>query len=86
MRFISSFVAAALAAVAVAQTTPNPFTRSSYNGITAGVTTQITWTPTTPGSVTLLLVKGDPGNLNTVATITSESPLLPFLPVPNPAN
>lgn len=73
MRFFSTLVAAALAAVAAAQTSANPFTRSSYSGITAGTATQITWTPTTSGTVTLLLVKGDPSALKTVATIGSES-------------
>jgi len=72
MRFTSAFLAAACAVVALAQssttTGPNPFTRTSYSGITAGVPINITWTPTTSGTVSLQLVEGISTNLKTVST------------------
>jgi hypothetical protein len=70
MRFSTLLVSFGLAALAAAQT-PNPFTRSSYNGIQTGVPINITWTPTTTGTVTLLLKEGPKENLKTVATIQS---------------
>jgi hypothetical protein len=73
MRFISALVAGALAVVAAAQTGgsdhPNPFTNTDFQGIAAGESFDITWTPTTDGTVTLVLVQGDPGDLQPVATI-----------------
>lgn len=72
MRFTSAILAGALAVLAVAQK-PNPFTRTSYEGIAAGFPTTITWTPTTSGTVTLVLMQGDPDALTTVATIKGMS-------------
>lgn len=75
MRFSSILASALTAAVAVvAQTgsTANPFTKSDYSGITAGTPITITWTPTTDGTVTIELVRGDPLNLNLVSVIQSD--------------
>ncbi|KFY19702.1 hypothetical protein V493_07857 [Pseudogymnoascus sp. VKM F-4281 (FW-2241)] len=71
MRFISALVAGALAVVAAAQSgnQANPFTNDNFNGIEAGESFTVTWDPTTDGTVTLQLVQGDPGSLNTVSTI-----------------
>ena len=62
MRFFSALVAGALAIVAAAQTTgsqPNPFTNSDFSGISTTSVFTITWTPTTPGAVSIWLVQGD---------------------------
>jgi hypothetical protein len=85
MRFISALMAGALAVVATAQvgtgSNPNPFTNSNYSGIATGSPVPITWTPTTKGTVSLLLVQGDPNALVTVATISSASSSLHNFPV-----
>lgn len=70
MRFTSTLLAGAFAVLAAAQ---NPFTRSSYNGIAAGVATEITWDPTSAGPISLVLMKGDRDALVTVATLQSAS-------------
>lgn len=62
MRFFSALVAGALAVVAAAQTTgsqPNPFTNTDFSGISTTSVFTITWTPTTPGAVSITLVQGD---------------------------
>jgi hypothetical protein len=83
MRFISALVAGALAVVAAAQTgdsnRPNPFTNTDFQGIAAGESFDITWTPTSDGTVTLVLMQGDPGDLKPVATIEGVfASLIPF--------
>lgn len=76
MRFISALVAGALAIVASAQSgtgnQENPFTNSDFDGITAGESFTVTWTPTTDSTVTLKLVQGDPGQLQPVAVIEAN--------------
>jgi len=76
MRFGLSFVVAGLAALVSAQAA-NPFTLSSATlaaGFTAGQTVEITWTPTTKGTVTIDLKKGAATNLFTVLTIADHIP------------
>jgi hypothetical protein len=59
MRFFASFAVAALAAIATASSTANPF-KIPTDGYTfiVGQATTITWTPTTSGTVTLRLQWG----------------------------
>lgn len=70
MRFSTVGILAALAAIASAQ---NPFTRTSYDGISAGQPEDITWDATTEGTVTLVLMQGDPKTLKQVQVIASTS-------------
>lgn len=68
MRFSTVAIVGALAALASAQ---NPFTRTNYEGIAAGQPEDITWEPTSKGTVTLKLVQGDPKDLTQVQNIAS---------------
>lgn len=70
MRFSTVGVLAALAAIASAQ---NPFTRTSYDGIAGGQPEDITWEATTKGTVTLVLMQGEPKSLKQVQVIASTS-------------
>ena len=70
MRFSTVGILAALAAIASAQ---NPFTRTSYDGIAAGQPEDITWEATTEGTVTLVLMQGEPKALKQVQVIASTS-------------
>ncbi|OBT71095.1 hypothetical protein VF21_09821 [Pseudogymnoascus sp. 05NY08] len=72
MRFITVFIASAFTVLAAAQSSAaNPFTNTDYTSISAGKAFTITWSPTTTGPVSLVLVKGDPAALTTVSTIAS---------------
>ncbi|KFY63779.1 hypothetical protein V496_03734 [Pseudogymnoascus sp. VKM F-4515 (FW-2607)] len=72
MHFITALIASAFTALAAAQSTAaNPFTNSDYSAISAGQAFTITWSPTTTGPISLVLVKGDPTALTTVSTIAS---------------
>lgn len=70
MRFSAVALLSALAALAAAQ---NPFTRSEYDDIEAGFPEQITWDPTSEGTVTIVLVHGDPQNLERVEVLAGTS-------------
>ncbi|KFZ03749.1 hypothetical protein V502_10692 [Pseudogymnoascus sp. VKM F-4520 (FW-2644)] len=71
MRFTTTLIASAFTVFAAAQSAANPFTNTDYSTISAGQAFTITWSPTTTGSVSLVLVKGDPAALTTVSTIAS---------------
>ena len=71
MRFTTTLIASAFTVFAAAQSAANPFTNTDYSTISAGQAFTITWSPTTTGSVSLILVKGDPAALTTVSTIAS---------------
>ena len=71
MRFSTVALLSALAALAAAQ---NPFTRSEYDDIEAGIPEQITWDPTSEGTVTIVLVHGDPNDLQQVEVIAGMFP------------
>ncbi|OBT46241.1 hypothetical protein VE00_02384 [Pseudogymnoascus sp. WSF 3629] len=72
MRFTTAFIASAFMVLAAAQSlAANPFTNTDYTSISAGKAFTITWSPTTTGPVSLVLVKGDPAALTTVSTIAS---------------
>ena len=68
MKLFTLFISA-LAALAAAQSSPNPISAPTGGTIQAGAATTITWTPTTPGTVTLVLRSGSSNDLSTVATI-----------------
>lgn len=71
MRFSTAIFASAFAALVSAQA--NPFTRTSYTGITAGTPINITWTPTSSGTITLLLVTGTSATtLNPISTVAGK--------------
>ncbi|KFZ18444.1 hypothetical protein V501_01221 [Pseudogymnoascus sp. VKM F-4519 (FW-2642)] len=73
MRFTTVFFAGAFTALAAAQSSAaNPFTNTDYTSISAGKAFTITWSPTTTGAVSLVLVKGNPAALTTVSTIASS--------------
>ena len=74
---LSTIVVAALATLASAQSAqpngPNPFSiPSSGLSFVAGTPAQISWTPTTSGTVTILLRKGPSGSLDAGTVIASE--------------
>jgi len=71
MRFSAVALLSALAALAAAQ---NPFTRSEYDNFEAGFPEEITWDPTSEGTVTIVLVHGDPQALERVEVIASGIP------------
>jgi hypothetical protein len=64
MRFSAQTLVALLASplMALAADNPNPFTNSNIAGV-AGKTLDLTWTPTTGGSVSIILRSGNAGNL-----------------------
>ena len=64
MRFSTQTLAALLASPLLAfAANANPFTNSNYNGITAGKTFDLTWKPTTSGTVSIILRSGASSNL-----------------------
>ncbi|KFZ01884.1 hypothetical protein V500_00578 [Pseudogymnoascus sp. VKM F-4518 (FW-2643)] len=71
MRFTTTLITSAFTVLAAAQSAANPFTNTDYSTISAGQAFTITWSPTTTGPVSLVLVKGDPAALTTVSTIAS---------------
>ncbi|KAL5354011.1 hypothetical protein ACLOAV_000096 [Pseudogymnoascus australis] len=71
MHFITALIASAFTVLTAAQSSANPFTNSDYSAISAGQAFTITWSPTTTGPISLVLVKGDPTALTTVSTIAS---------------
>jgi len=69
MKLLALFVSA-LAALAAAQSAPNPITAPTGGMVVqAGEATTITWTPTTQGTVTLELRSGSANDLSTGTTI-----------------
>ncbi|KAJ9648461.1 hypothetical protein H2199_001316 [Coniosporium tulheliwenetii] len=74
MRFFAIVLAGLAAAVANAQSQPNPFNIPTTFSFTAGEPTTITWEPTTPGTVTLILRSGASNNLNSGAPIATSIP------------
>ncbi|GIZ40598.1 hypothetical protein CKM354_000393100 [Cercospora kikuchii] len=67
-------LASAFAAYAQVQSTgPNAFTNTAYNAV-AGQTLTLTWTPSTEGTVSLILRTGANNDLDTVETIASNIP------------
>lgn len=68
---------AAIFAIAVAQNenNENPFDIPDGFALEAGKPTELTWTPTTPGTVTLGLRVGVSNDLETVETIEGNEPL-----------
>ncbi|OBT69112.1 hypothetical protein VE03_01359 [Pseudogymnoascus sp. 23342-1-I1] len=71
MRFTTFLIASVFTALAAAQSAANPFTNSDYSAISASQPFTITWSPTTTGPISLVLVKGNPAALTTVSTIAS---------------
>jgi len=71
--FTTAFVAlsAVTGLVAAQAKGPNAITNPLGGTIEAGKPLKITWEPTTPGKVTLVLRKGDPNNLDTIDTIVN---------------
>ena len=51
-------------AVAFAASNPNPFNVPNGFSLTAGQSTELKWTPTTPGTVTLRLRQGASNDLD----------------------
>lgn len=82
MRFTTALIASAFAVLTAAQSVANPFTNSDFSAISAGQAVTITWSPTTTGPVSLVLVKGDATALTTVSIIASASAPHPSSPFP----
>ncbi|KAI9809072.1 MAG: hypothetical protein M1825_002361 [Sarcosagium campestre] len=75
MRFSVATISLALAALAAAQSDSNPF-NVPKEGISAaaGKKTDLTWEPTTSGTVSLNLRKGNSNDLDDVTTIAANIP------------
>lgn len=74
MKFFASVLALASAAVVYAQSNPNPFNiPTSGLQTSAGSVVNLTWTPTTQGTVTLSLRYGNAAFLNQSGTIACKS-------------
>jgi hypothetical protein len=71
MRFSTIFAAAFAAVVSAAD---NAFTMDSGFSVTAGSPAELTWNPTTPGTVTLTLRSGNSGDLSEGTTIVANTP------------
>jgi hypothetical protein len=65
-------LAAPLVALAQNSSNPNPFTLDSTFAVTAGQPVTLKWTPTTGGTVQLILRSGPSNNLNTGLVIQSK--------------
>jgi len=77
MRLSLLSILGGLAAVALAAN-PNPFNVPQGFALTAGKPTTLTWTPTTPGTVTLRLRQGASNNLEAGTVIQGiPCPLTP---------
>lgn len=63
MRFSTQTLIALMASPLLALADGNTFTNSNYNGITAGKTFDLTWKPTTSGTVSIILRSGASNNL-----------------------
>lgn len=82
MRFITStlFAVAALAGLVMGDENPIIYPDASSK-IVAGYPFVITWTPTTPGTVTFTLRQGPSDNLKDVETIVCELNLKNSYPI-----
>ncbi|KAL8746423.1 MAG: hypothetical protein Q9190_001560 [Brigantiaea leucoxantha] len=72
MRFSFLSIVAVLFATVSAQTKPNAFTLPSDFMITAGQPTTVTWTPSTPGTVTIRLRQGASSDLDQGVVVGSH--------------
>ncbi|KAI4842075.1 hypothetical protein E4T44_07528 [Aureobasidium sp. EXF-8845] len=63
MRFSTQTFIALMASPLLALADGNSFTNSNFNGITAGKTFDLTWKPTTSGTVSIILRSGASSNL-----------------------
>lgn len=63
MRFSTQTLIALMASPLLALADGNSFTNSNFNGITAGKTFDLTWKPTTSGTVSIILRSGASSNL-----------------------
>ncbi|MCJ1363446.1 hypothetical protein MMC16_002553 [Acarospora aff. strigata] len=75
MRFSIAFVTSALAALATAQSAPNPFNIPTGGlSMSVGVPTTLSWAPTTEGTISLYLRDGPNANLNPGIALVSGIP------------
>ena len=79
MRFSFLSIVAVLFATVSAQTKPNAFTLPSDFMITAGQPTTVTWTPSTPGTVTIRLRQGASSDLDQGVVVGCKSLRLPLM-------
>lgn len=82
----TTLVLTILASLAAAQ---NAFTMTTLSTITAGTPYNITWSPSTDGTVTLILRQGSSTSLDTVETIARTFPSchpIPNSPLLNPSS
>jgi hypothetical protein len=63
MRFSTQTLIALMASPLLALADGNTFTNTNYNGVTAGKTFDLTWKPTTSGTVSIILRSGASSNL-----------------------